>query len=170
MLDKVHVQVKIFKLSTIQTGRRMLNLGRHYSGSMSVRIYNSILVAVTSLVKLNIHFLTIKHITSEPGLPRGPVVCILQCTNSQKPCTTLENRLHRYRAAKGFESSHIEASTTAQVMIKIKVYLPLHEESLIFGYILLHHLSDTCITYQLSSRNNICSSVYLSKSTLNETG
>ena len=39
----------------------MLNLERHYSGSMSVRIYNSILVAVTSLVKLNIHFQTIKQ-------------------------------------------------------------------------------------------------------------
>jgi hypothetical protein len=47
---------KIFKLSTIQMGRRMLNLGRHYSGSINVRIYNPILVAVTSLVKLNIHF------------------------------------------------------------------------------------------------------------------
>jgi hypothetical protein len=45
------------------------------------------------------------------------------------------------------------------------------DNGLIFGYALLHHVGpDASMMYQLSSRNNICSSVYFLKSTLNECG
>jgi hypothetical protein len=55
--DKMCVQVKNIQAFHNPDGQNI----EHYSGSMSVRIYNPILVAVTSLVKLNIHFRTIKQ-------------------------------------------------------------------------------------------------------------